>query len=446
MINFLNTIYFNRIVFTILGLSIALFSLGLLHYAFFSVGIVFLALLLLALVIETIVLFTQNNPIELQRKLPIKLSNGDLNKIVLRIKSKSNLNLKLSIIEELPEQLQLINWTKKTSINAGENIEFTYDIAPKSRGNFHWQNSYVLIKLFRLSLVSRKITFELDQEVACYPSFEQFKKLPINVIVNNFQESNTEKYVRKIGQSLEFEQIKDYSPEDDFRHINWKASAKSGKMMINQYQDERSQNIYSIIDLGRTMKMPFNNLTLLDYAINASLALSKTVIEMQDRAGIIGLSNDKCNFLQANKNIKQMGKINELLYNIETNFLEANYELLYKFIRVNIRHRSLLVIYTNFESVNSLHRQMPYLKALANYHLLLVVFFENSEVNNIIDVKAKNLREIYTTSIAQSLMAQNKLIAKELQKYGIQSLFIEPEKLNLAIINKFLAIKKRQII
>lgn len=205
--------------------------------------------------------------------------------------------------------------------------------------------------------MARRESFYFKEIIACYPSFEQFKKIPISAIVNNVQ--NSEKVVQRIGQSLEFEQIKEYSRGDDYRHLNWKASAKRGIMMVNQYQDERSQDIYCAIDLGRTMKMPFGGQTLLDYAINGTLALSKAIITMSDKAGLVGFSYDNCDYLPAKKDLKQFGKINDFLYNLKTKFKESDFERLYKFARINIRQRSLLVIFTNFDSVNAMHRNLP---------------------------------------------------------------------------------------
>ncbi len=443
---FFREIYLNKSAFILWGTCILLFSFGLLNNLFFVLGKIVFFTIFVVILIEVIILWIENKPIQLNRKLPLRLSNGDSNSIQFSINNSLNMNLIANIIEELPEQFQIRNWQKTIDLPAQKHTEYSYQISPKTRGIYLWQNCILLIRLFKYSLVSRKIIFEMHQETACYPSFEQFKKIPLKATVNNFKENNSENFVRKIGQSLEFEQIKDYSPEDDYRHINWKASAKSGKLMLNQYQEERSQDIYAVIDLGRTMKMAFNKQTLLDYAINASLALSKAVISMNDKAGIIGLAHNSCQFLPAKKDIKQFGKINEFLYNIRTEYLEANYEFLYKFARVNLRQRSLLVIFKNFDSINSLNREMPYLKAISKYHLVLVIFFENSEISKIVAEKAVNLIEIYQKTIGQNMLNQNRLIAKELQMNGIQSICIEPEKLSLTTINKFVEIKKRQIL
>jgi uncharacterized protein (DUF58 family) len=442
---FFKSFYLDKNTFILLGICIALFSFGLLNHWFFVIGKALFVLTWLIVLIEIVALYRMQTPLKVERKLPGRLSNGDTNFVLLQILNDFNADLVLNIIEELPVQLQLRKWEKKIKITKNTITEFSYQIEPKIRGLYTWKYCHIIFKMNALSLVSRKETFCSNQEVACYPSFEQFNRISIKALVSNASESNPNS-IRKIGQSLEFEQIKEYSSEDDYRHINWKASAKRGQLMLNQYQDERSQDIYCVIDMGRSMKMPFHQQTLLDYAINGSLALTKAIIAMQDKAGLIGLSHQKCDFIVAKKDLKQFGKINDTLYNIKTEFLEANYELLYKFVRVNIKQRSLLIIFTNFDSINSLHRQMPYLKSLAKHHLLLIVFFENTEIAKSVQQQAEHIQDIYVKTIGQNILAQNKLITKELQKFGIQSLLIQPEKLSLEVINKYLGIKQKQLL
>ena len=147
--------------------------------------------------------------------------------------------------------------------------------------------------------------------------------------------------------------------------------------MVNQYQEQRSQPIISIIDKGRSMKMPFENMTLLDYAINASLVISNIAIKKRDNAGVISFSNKMSGYLPPGRRSNQMFKIQEFLYSQKTNFKDSNIDLLQHFMHVNVKKRSLLLFFTNFESVSSMRRQLPYLRILAKRHLVVVIFFRN---------------------------------------------------------------------
>ncbi len=152
------------------------------------------------------------------------------------------------------------------------------------------------------------------------------------------------------------------------------------------------------------------------------------------------------NRVVAERRSSQMHQILESLYNIKTDFFESDYSRLYVDIKKNINHRSLIILYTNFETLDSLHRQLPYLKGIAKSHLLVVVFFQNTELNDIINSKAVTVQEVYDKVIAEKFAFEKRLIVNELKKYGIHSVLTQPENLTLDTINKYLEIKARGIL
>ena len=141
-----------------------------------------------------------------------------------------------------------------------------------------------------------------------------------------------------------------------------------------------------------------------------------------------------------------MRLISEALYNIDTNFSEADFSQLYSAVKSKITHRSLLILYTNFDTIDCLNRQLPYLRAIAKNHLLLVVFFENTELTQLLEKSPKNIQEVYDTVIAEKFMYQKKQIVSELRKYGIQSVLTKPQDLRDSTINKYLELKSRGLV
>ena len=228
--------------------------------------------------------------------------------------------------------------------------------------------------------------------------------------------------------------------------MDWKATAKKNSLMINQFQDEKSQSVYMVIDKGRVMKMPFNGLSLLDYAINATLVLSNVILKKHDKAGMFAFSKKVENRVVAEKRGSQMQQILETLYNIKTDYFESDFSRLYVDIKKNINQRSLLILYTNFETLDGLHRQLKYLKAIAKNHLLVVVFFNNTELNDLILKKSETIQEVYDKVIAEKFAFEKRLIVNELKKYGIHTLLTQPENLSLDSINKYLEIKARSLL
>ena len=216
--------------------------------------------------------------------------------------------------------------------------------------------------------------------------------------------------------------------------------------MVNHYTDEKSQQIYCVIDKGRAMKMPFEGLSLLDYAINASLVLSNVALLKQDKAGLITFAEKISRVLPAEKKATQMQSILEVLYNQKTRYLESDLERLYAHIRMRITQRSLVVLFTNFESMSGMQRQLPYLRKMAQHHLLLVVFFENTELRQLTEKPATDVEAIYIKTIAEKFAFEKKQIVKELQKYGIISILTAPEHITVNSVNKYLELKARQAI
>ena len=245
---------------------------------------------------------------------------------------------------------------------------------------------------------------------------------------------------------MEFEQVKEYVQGDDYRTLNWKATARKGHLMVNHFTDEKSQQVYCIVDKGRLMKMPFEGMALLDYAINASLVLANVALLKQDKAGLVTFSEQMGAFLTASKKAVQMQSILEILYNQKSRYLESDYERLYTAIRKKISQRSLIVLFTNFESVTGMRRQLPYLRKIASHHLLVTVFFENTELKTLLEKPAANVEEVYTKTVAEKFSFEKRLIAKELQQYGILTILTPPQDLTVNTINKYLELKSRQSI
>jgi uncharacterized protein (DUF58 family) len=340
-------------------------------------------------------------------------------------------------------QFQQENSTHKLSVPGSGEKQLVYWLKPTERGAY----SFGIINLFftgPLNMIIRHIKTGEEKEVATYPSFIQMRRYHLMAVTNQFMDVGSRR-LRKVGNSLEFEHIKEYVLGDDYRTINWQATARKNALMVNNFMDERSQQVICLIDKGRTMKMPFDGMTLLDYAINASLVLSNIVLMKQDKAGILAFGKKADNLIAPDRKASQIGLILEGLYKQTTDFLDSDFDTLYAHVRYKIKQRSLLILFTNFESMYGMERQLPYLKQLASHHALLVVFFENAELADFLRNKASSMEDIYTQTIAQKFAFEKKQIVKELQKHGIMSLLTEPKKLSANVINKYLEIKARQI-
>lgn len=440
----LKSFYLNNIVYYIAGSAAVVFVISYFVPAMFRIGGLILLLLVISILIDAILIYSKRNGMAAERTVSERFSIGDPNKVIINLTNHYGFPVRSSIIDELPIQFQERKWIKKISIGRNENYRLEYFLKPSTRGEYVFNNINVYIHA-PLQLVKRRYIFSGNQTVKVYPSYVQMRRYQLLAVSNRLQEAGVKK-IRRIGHSMEFEQIKEYVLGDDYRTINWKATARKDGLMVNNYTDERSQQIYCLINKGRVMKMPFAGMTLLDYAINAALVLSNVALVRQDKAGIITFEKNLDTFLQADKKPAQMNQILESLYRQKTEFLESDFEKLFSVIRNRVTNRSLLVLFTNFESLESLQREMTALKKIAKYHLLLIVFFENTELKSLLERKTASLEDIYIKTIAEKFAYEKRLMVKELHKNGIPSILTTPDNLTVNTINKYLELKTRMSI
>lgn len=379
--------------------------------------------------------------VKAERLLPEKLSNGDANTVKIDLMSRYPFAVKVRGIDELPFQFQKRDFFMEMTLKARSGGTFQYELYPKSRGVYEFGGLNVFVSS-PLGLLARRFVFGRSEALPCYPSFVHLRKYELMALQNEFLLGGIKK-IRRLGHTLEFEQIKEYVQGDDIRTINWKATSKQNRLMVNQYQDEKSQRIYLLVDKGRTMQMPFEGLSLLDYSINAVMALSHIVLRKGDRAGVMTFARKAENKVAADHKPDQLRKISETLYKVQTNFEESDFGRLYQDVRMSVGQRSLMLLFTNFETLDGLRRQMNYLRGIAKNHLLVVVFFKNTELQGLLDSHPKTEQAIYDKIIAEKFEYEKKLIIQELRKYGISAVYTKPENLNIEVINKYLEIKSR---
>jgi uncharacterized protein (DUF58 family) len=406
----------------------------------------YLALLTLVVLfsMEYLLLFKTKRGVFGRRTHADRFSNGDDNLVQVHIENKYPFAIQLEVIDEIPVQFQRRDILFRASAQAGENIVIDYELRPVKRGAYHFGTVNVYAST-SIGFINRRYKFEQPADVPIYPSYIQMRKYQLMAISNRLTEAGVKK-IRRLGHSMEFEQVKEYVRGDDYRTLNWNATARKGQLMVNSFTDEKSQQVYCIIDKGRVMKMPFEEMSLLDYAINASLVLCNVALLKEDKAGLVTFSEQVGAFLPASRKAVQMQSVLEILYNQKTRYLESDFEKLYGVIRHKINQRSLIVLFTNFESLAGMRRHLPYLRKIASHHLLLIVFFENTELKTVVTAPATNVEDVYIKTVAEKFAYEKRLIAKELQQYGILSILTPPKDLTVNTINKYLELKARQAI
>lgn len=392
-------------------------------------------------VVDTILLFGLGKSIEGGRMVGEKFSNGDENPVVIEVKNRYPFPVHLRLTDEVPVELQLRDLMFYVCLKPGELQQKTYFLRPVRRGIYTFGKLRIFVSS-HLGLVERRYSFGQEYKVAVYPSFMAMRKYELLALTGS-QYGNGVRKIRVAGITTFFDQIKPYIQGDDPRTVNWKATAKCNRLMVNSYTEERSQPVYCVVDKGRTMQSPFQEMTMLDYAINATLALSNVILKKGDKAGLLTFSNKPGTLIKADSRRLQLNQITEALYAQQTHYLESDFEQLCITVSRQLHTRSLLVMFTNFDTVEGMKRRLPALRRLAENHLVLLILFENTEINQVVTEAAENLQEIYFKVLAGSFISEKRRIARELEKYGIHTILTEPRQLTARVINGYLELKER---
>ena len=445
--------YISRRFYITLSVVVLVLASGYLWSPMFTVGRVLLLLFVVAAVADIILLWrtyvnTQRSTINAFRQLSDRFSNGDENDVRIRVESSYPFPVRVEVMDEIPFIFQRRDICFRAKIEKMEATTIKYSLRPTKRGVY----GFGQIRVFTASpigLVQRRFTCGEAKDVKVYPSFLMLHQYELLAISNNLTEMGI-KRIRRVGHHTDFEQIKDYVAGDDFRTINWKASARRSKLMVNVYQDERSQQIISVIDKGRVMQQAFQGMTLLDYSINAALVLSYVAMYKEDRAGLATFSSDFDTFVSASRRPGHLQVLMEALYAQQTEFGETDYSALVANLNKHVTKRSLIVLYTNFTGQVSLQRQLPYFQQLNQRHRLLVVFFEDVELKEYLATHhsphshRRSTEDYYRQVMADRFVYEQRLIVSTLRQHGILSLLTTPDNLSVDVINRYLEMKQRQ--
>jgi uncharacterized protein (DUF58 family) len=441
---FIPNLYLSNWFFFLLGVASIFFVVSFFFDFLFFYAQMFLALVFGYLFVDILILYSSKTKIEAERIVKDQLNLGDDNLVRIVLKNAYSIPVYLRVIDELPYQFQIRDFERYLVLSSGQRNVLEYHLKPVKRGEYKFGSLNIFVGSF-LKMARRRVRYSQDFSAKVYPSVRLMREYELKVFTNSNLNQGVKK-VRVAGNAQEFEQIKPYVKGDDFRKINWKATSRKSELMVNQYQDERSQCVYSIMDKSRTMKMPFNGMTLLDHSINSALVISNIALRKDDKIGLMTFSDKLGVHVKAEKQGGQLRRIIENLYRQKTRYNDANFEMLYYGVRQHIKGRSLLFLYSNFESIYAMQRALPILRKIAKLHLLVVIFFENTGLVEKSNKKAETIEGVYVQTMAQKAVLEKQTIAAELKKYGINTILTTPEKLNVDTINRYLELKSRGLI
>lgn len=375
-----------------------------------------------------------------KRELDLPLSLGASNPVTLTLNNKSHFPLYLQIRDEMPHPFEFDHKLIQTDLAPGTTDAAHYHITPLERGLYQFGALNIRFST-NWKLVTLQRRYALEEEVKVYPNITDTKKHKL--LAKRQQLSQMGLHTMKFkGGGMAFESLRNYVPGDELRHMDWKASARRGRLITRQYQLERGQNLMVLLDVGRTMASRGEDLSKLDHAVNAAMLLSYVAVQQEDRVGMMAFADEVMSYLPLGKGEAQQQKVMDMLYALQPQQVESDYRRVFLEGAIRLRKRSLIVLLTDLIDPDSSARLIAHILPLVRKHLVLCVALSDYEWLDLIDRVPQDAREVYQQSVAISMIEDRKMALAKLSSYGVLTLDATPKDLSVAVVNRYLKLKR----
>ncbi|MCX6045138.1 MAG: DUF58 domain-containing protein [Chloroflexi bacterium] len=430
------------------GLALLLLTTPLLALTFYQPGFIWLALLWFVFALALLLADWRLTPLakawEVARTHDERLSLATQNAIRIRVRLRQGTRpCQVWLRDEPPVTFGMADTERilTARILPLQVQDFVYSVHPPRRGDYHFGDLH-LRWLSLLGLLRRQATFPASEPVKVYPNLVDVKKYDLLLRKNRLWELGL-RTTRIFGSGTEFERLRDYLPDDEYRRINWKATARRGKPISVEYETERSQNIMALLDVGRMMRSPVGDVAKLDYAINAVLLLAFVAAQKGDKLGLLAFSDKVQTWLAPRGGKGQFHRMLEQLYAVEGQPVEPDYQTAFGYFAAKQSKRSLVLVFTDLTGSISTETLVAQMSRLRERHLPLLVTIRDPTVQRLAQQTIVDSSSLYQRTVAEQWLDERRLTLERLQRRGVLTLDVVADELSIAVINRYLDLKAR---
>ncbi|MGM0370749.1 MAG: DUF58 domain-containing protein, partial [Bacillota bacterium] len=315
----------------------------------------------------------------------------------------------------------------------------SYSLTATKRGSFTFANLYIKFK-GRIGLCTKSFKEELEREIKVYPSRKNIAKYRLMMINDQFQNQGR-RNIRRLGRGNSFESLREYVSGDEYKKMNWKATARLNKPIVNQYQPEKNQHVYIFIDTGRPMSYELKGKRKLDLAINTAVALADIVNQKGDQVAALSFNTSVENMVLPGKGAGHRNKILDALYDIEATTDTSNYQEAFQKFKKNERHHSIIFLFTDFATEEEARNILKLLPQISKNNIVVVVLLEDEKLEQAARTEANSDYQLYTKGVALELLTERQKIIKLLNRHGVFCIESPAEELDYQTINQYIEIK-----
>jgi uncharacterized protein (DUF58 family) len=410
---------------------------------FFTLALV----LAIALAIATIVdasLGPPRSALRITRTPPEHFALGVRADISYGIENRSNRPIRIGIIETPARTLRFENDELVADVPPQSRAKIARSVIPTSRGADELRALYVWYEN-PLGLIRRRVRIPAAQAIRVFPDLaavERYGKLHLR---NRVIEAGLRR-MKLRGTGTEFESLREWSDGDAFRTIDWKATARRGKLMVAQHEVERSQNVMLLLDCGRLMTPRIDTGRKLDYAVTAALSLATIAGLASDRVGLVAFAHDILTASAPRSTRSSIARLADTLYGLEPRFEESNYARAFAYLRHHLHKRSLIVFLTDVIDPLAQATVIAEVGSLAKHHLLICVFMNDAAVSAALAQEPHTVSDAYRANVAVGLANERRLAKAMLERAGVIVIDVPAKKLTTSLIDEYLRVKRRGLL
>ena len=406
--------------------------------------LLFLDLVILFVVVVDVLSIVSKQKFTVQREILHIASLGKKHHCEITISNRSKRQCRVKIKDDLPTEFVPDPEYFEYQFRPLSRTSFNYDFVAVERGRFDLNVIHLTVSSW-LGFWHSFYQIPATDSVNVYPDMKQISEYDLLARTNRLNLMGVRR-TRKIGQDNEFERLRDYTQDDNYKFIDWRTTARRRKLTVRDFQTNQSQRIIFMVDCGRMMTGEAGDINLLDHALNATLMLSYVALRQGDSVGLICFSDTIHNYTPPRSGVNHINRLLHATFDQHPRFVESRYDKAFLYLRTHCQKRSLVVLMTNvIDEVNS-HQIHQYLSVLVKRHLPLGVLLKDHSLFDPIDHYQGRPDELFNAAAAAKIANWRAQVIKDLNHQGVLSLDVFPEQLTAALVNQYLEIKAKHLL
>lgn len=380
--------------------------------------------------------------IAVRRTVADRLSLGAENAVALTLLNRGPRPLVvLRLRDESPVEFRAGETFLAGTVEAGGELSLRYTLTPPRRGDYRFGRLVVRYGS-ALGLFERQHAYPIERDVRVYPNLLDIQRYELLVRRGLEMEAGT-RVARRFGAGTELERLREYVPDDELRRVNWKATARRGVAISNEYETERSQNVVVLLDAGRLMGAVADGLTKLDHALNAGLMLTYAAGRRGDRVSLLAYADRVAAFLPPRRGKRAFLAILEALYRLEPELTESDHARAFSYLHGRGLQRSLLVLFTDLSEPEPSRALVGHLARAARQHLVALVTVTDPSITVPAYREPRDAQQLYEKVVAERLLAERRQVLATLGGRGIITLDLPANQLSAQVVATYLELKAR---